>query len=806
MRQCERAFETLRPAIWLLIATLAVQTPVWAQFGIGKKKGKDGGRKATVDLIAARDAVVPGERLQLGLQFTVKDRWHIYWQNSGDSGMPPRVDWKLPDGFEAGDLQFPVPKRHEAAGGLIVTNILEGDPVLLVDLETPETIDAEKVRLAAHIKYLICEESCIREQADVELTLPVKATGAPPANEKIFKAARSELPGSSSKFVEVSSSIDGGPPNPGDTFALEVRLDIADGYRLVSNQPEKPSLVGVDVFVERVPNVYWDKVEFPEPKRGSVAEHGTIGAYDGTVTVRVPGEIDAEAEGPLDLGGIVVFQPCNGDGHCHEPEAVRFAMGKSSEKERVGTGPQPGDIEGTESEVAATTRPDGKRGMPEGTETTEAAAPVEAGSGSALEDFFRGLGLPGLLLGCFLYGLFINATPCVLPLLSIKVLGFVQQAHESRGRTLLLGLSFGAGVMLFFVILGLLAAQGTNVLQSPVAVIALGAIVLAMSLSMLGVYTLHVPQAATNLDASLQKEGLVTSFGKGSLAPVLGFACTGPLLAGAFGWATQQPPQIAIIAFLTAGLGMASPYMLLGANPNWLSFLPRPGNWMITFERIMGFLLLAMVIWLLHPLIYQIGPVGLEWTLGFLVFVGMACWIWGKIDVSMPPARQWQLRGLAAAIVMISAGLVYGTIYPLGPAMERVAAARSARSETPKDWSDGIPWKPWSPEAVEQTVRAGKPVFVDFTAAYCTQCKANKATATNTDIVRAKMKALGVVPFQADFTGGDKMIFAEMKRFGRPGPPMNLIYKPGDTERPVLLPTVLTKDLLLEQLDVVVPS
>jgi len=360
-------------------------------------------------------------------------------------------------------------------------------------------------------------------------------------------------------------------------------------------------------------------------------------------------------------------------------------------------------------------------------------------------------------------------------------------------------------VMLFFVVLGLLAAQGTNVLQSPVAVSALGTVVMAMALSMLGVYTLQVPTAATTLEATIQKEGMVASFGKGALAPVLGFACTGPLLAGAFGWATQQPPNIAIVAFLMAGLGMASPYMLLGANPNWLSFLPKPGNWMITFERIMGFLLLAMVIWLLHPLIAQIGPQGLEWTLGFLVAVAMACWVWGKVNAMMEATQRMQYRAGALLIVVLAGGLIYGWIFPIGAAVKQQRLAHASGHDAVTDWSNGIPWKRWSPEAVKETVREGKAVFVDFTAAYCTQCKANKLVATNTAEVRAKMKALGIVPFQADFTSGDDAIFQEMQRHGRAGPPMNLIYAPG-AEKPVLLNTVLTKDYLLKKLDEVVAS
>ncbi|MCH8912344.1 MAG: thioredoxin family protein [Planctomycetes bacterium] len=411
--------------------------------------------------------------------------------------------------------------------------------------------------------------------------------------------------------------------------------------------------------------------------------------------------------------------------------------------------------------------------------------------------------MSGLLAMCFLYGLLINATPCVLPLLSIKVLGFVQQAHESRRRTLALGASFGIGVILFFMVLGFLAAAGNNVLQFPVVVIGLGAVVMALALSMLGVYTLKAPDAAAKLDARIGQEGIATSFGKGMLAPVLGFACTGPLLVGAFTWATQQPPSIALFAFLFMGLGMASPYVLLGAYPNWLSFLPKPGNWMITFERVMGFMLLGMVVLLIHPLVTQIGAEGLEWTLVFFVAIAFGCWLWGKISMTMSAALRWRYRGSAIAVVALATVVIFGYLYPIGPAKDRQVAALQDRmrgTEKDKSWKDHVPWEFWSPEAVELALRDGKTVFVDFTAGYCTTCKLNKKFAIDTPEVRAKMEACGVVALQADFSTGDEAIFEELKKHGRVAVPMNLIYRPDRPNDPIVLEIALSKKYLLEQL------
>ena len=386
------------------------------------------------------------------------------------------------------------------------------------------------------------------------------------------------------------------------------------------------------------------------------------------------------------------------------------------------------------------------------------------------------------------------------------MLGFVQQAHESRRRTLALGLAFGAGVILFFIALGLLAMQGKNVLQNPAAVIALGAVVMALALGMLGLYTLQVPTAAAKLEATIQQEGLLSSFGKGALAPVLGFACTGPLLAGAFGWATQQPPLIAVGAFLFAGFGMASPYMLLGANPNWLSFLPKPGPWMITFERIMGFILLGLVLWLLNPLVAQIGARGLEWTMAFLLAVAVGCWLLGRIEITMAVAQRWRYRGASLAVVLAAGFIIYGWLYPLGEAIARQRAIQMNAYAGGEDWSSGIPWQRWSREGVTKAVDAGRVVFVDFTAAWCTVCKVNKAVALNTPEVRGKMQELGVVAFQGDFTFEDNSIFVELQRHGRAGPPLNLIYRPGNPESPIVLRPNLTTAYLLQKLDEAAPS
>ncbi len=760
------------PLFWLFT--------ILALTGDSPATGAEKSPRATVDWFASVEAAVPGKPFDLAIRFRMGEGWHIYWQNPGDAGLPPKVTWNLPPGFTVGELQFPVPKRH-AAPGNIVTNILEDEAVLLATVTPPDSAEPGRVTLTADVVYFVCQDVCVRETTKLQMELPVrpKGTEPAPANEEVFVAARRALPGKTSKYVSIKPVVSTSEFTPGKSFDFVLTVDVAPGFHIQSHEPLQASLVKADLFLDRIPGLSLQEPVFPPGQRRPVKVLGQISEYAGQIAIRVPGKVDDEAPAtPPRFGGVFTFQACNEQGNCFPPDALAFLLPPG---EKAG-GQQTGSVTDIQPSAPAAT-------------TAE-----EVGEGG-LDTFLRRLGLFGQLLACFIYGLFINATPCVLPLLSVKVLGFVQQAHESRRKTAMLGLAFGAGVVLFFVVLGLLATAGTNVLQYPAANIALGSVVLAMALAMLGVFTLQMPTAAATLEAKINQEGIASSFGKGALAPVLGFACTGPLLAGAFGWATQQPKHIAILAFLAAGLGMASPYMLLGANPRWLSFLPRPGKWMITFERIMGFLLLAMVVWLVNPLVTQIGAAGLQWTLIFFVAVGMACWVWGRVELTMPAAQRFRLRGAAAAIVVLGGLLIYGWVYPLSAAVTRQQVALAGNAEESHEGENGIAWRRWSPEAVRQEVEAGAIVFVDFTAAYCTICKVNKKIAINTPEFRQKLEELKAVTFQGDFSLPDKRIDAELKKHNRPGVPLNLIYPAGKPDEPILLPTQLTKQLLLDKLD-----
>jgi thiol:disulfide interchange protein len=263
-----------------------------------------------------------------------------------------------------------------------------------------------------------------------------------------------------------------------------------------------------------------------------------------------------------------------------------------------------------------------------------------------------------VLLAGFLGGLILNVMPCVLPVISIKILSFVQQAGEDPQRIFRLGLAFGAGIMVWFWAFAALSMTGDLPWQYPQVVIGLSAVLFVFALSLFGVFEIMLPGAAAGkLDALTAREGYSGAFLKGVLATLLGTACTAPFLAGAMAYALTQPAWIVFLVFSAAGLGMASPYVLLSAKPAWLKFIPKPGPWMITFKQAAGFVLLGTVVWLLWILAAQLDAQGVVWTVAFLGFLGLAVWMLGLINPTWPAAGRATVW--AASIVVAAFGFYF---------------------------------------------------------------------------------------------------------------------------------------------------
>ena len=286
------------------------------------------------------------------------------------------------------------------------------------------------------------------------------------------------------------------------------------------------------------------------------------------------------------------------------------------------------------------------------------------------------------LLAGFVGGFILNFMPCVLPVISIKVLSLLGQAGQARRRVLGLGLAFSAGMIALFVVLGLLvttAGQTWGALfQSTTFLIVMLGVVVAMACSLFGAFTLAVPAAVGDADAAIEGEGYVGSFGKGVLAVLLGTPCSGPLLGSAMAWAAAKSaagqPHVGMLVFVSMGLGMASPFLVLAAKPEWMRFLPRPGAWMETFKQAMGFLLLLTAVYVLYLLQDRILPAVL-----FSLGVAFAAWLYGRlVQPGRSPGANWVGRGVVVAVI---AAVAWASFFALPDDLSRQSpAAESIRA------------------------------------------------------------------------------------------------------------------------------
>ena len=264
----------------------------------------------------------------------------------------------------------------------------------------------------------------------------------------------------------------------------------------------------------------------------------------------------------------------------------------------------------------------------------------------------------------FLGGLILNIMPCVLPVISIKILSFVQQAGEDPKRVFRLGLAFCGGIMVWFWAFAYLCTRGDLPWQYPEVVVALGAILFVFALSLFGVFEIVLPGAAAGqLGAIANREGYGGAFLKGLLATLLGTACTAPFLAGAMAYALTQPTGVVFLVFTAAGLGMAAPYLLLSAQPAWLKFIPKPGAWMVTFKQAAGFVLLGTVVWLLWILADQTDGRGVVWTVAFFGFLGLAAWLLGQTKPTWAAGSRAAMWLASLVVILFGLYFCYSVMY-----------------------------------------------------------------------------------------------------------------------------------------------
>ncbi len=419
-----------------------------------------------------------------------------------------------------------------------------------------------------------------------------------------------------------------------------------------------------------------------------------------------------------------------------------------------------------------------------------------AGLGPPARAAGGGLGLPLALAFAFLGGVVLNLMPCVFPILSMKALALASHAGDGA-RPRAQALAFLAGVLATFVALAaaLIAAKAAGAavgwgfqLQSPGVVAGLSLLMLLIGLNLSGLF--EVGLSLQQAGSGAPREGAIGSALTGVLAVVVAAPCTAPFMAGAIGWALTQSELVALLVFAALGLGFAAPFVALAFAPALLRRLPRPGAWMDGLKKVLAFPMYGAAAWLAWVLTQQAGSTALAALFAAAVVLAFSAWVFGAAQRAQAMGgRAAGLYGLSALAVLAAAGLAVAGVNAPSPANAAQATGAGAAV---------LPSEPFSPARIAELQAEGRPVLVDFTAAWCLTCQVNEQVALSRPQVAQAFAGAKAVYMRADWTRRDPAIAQALAEHGRAGVPLYLVYGPGSGEQ--VLPQILTPDIVLSAL------
>lgn len=717
----------------LILSALFLINPAVAQT-------PDTSPKVSVRIMPEFDAVKPGQTLTLAIEQTIKDHWHTYWKNPGDSGEATRINWVLPQGVTASAIQWPVPEAIPF--GPLVNFGYNNKAVYLVDITVPADYKETRLPITADLEWLVCSDICIPETDKVELDLPVTTTDSTPSDAAFFADARAKIP----QIVAWQGMVE----ENNNTLLLTFQPD-ADILPLLS------SATKVDFFPEE-----WGLIQNAGKQNLKIEAD--------KFTLSIPRDTRSLSE-VTEIKGIIAYQLADGTRKGFAVQTPLAAMPVANEV------------------IPAAPDATPPENIDDATKTTLPAVQTDA-------TLFQAL------LFALLGGLILNLMPCVFPILSIKALSLVKLSDGQQHQAVLSGVAYTLGVLACF---GLIAGAliglqhaGQNIgwgfqLQNPVVVLLLAYVLFIVGLNLSGYFEFSSRLASIGQHLT-QKKGYTGSFFTGALATIVATPCTAPFMGVALGYALLQPPIVSMAVFLTLGLGLALPYLLLCIIPKLRRSLPKPGLWMETFRQFLSFPMYASAAWLLWVYMQQVEGyyAGLLALLG-VVFIALAFWVWQRAP-EKNPARLF-VRAIAAVFIIISVSIASLSMAKM-PVVETMDTEETASVK-------GEGTIPYSKAKLDQLLTGNDPVFVEMTASWCITCKVNERIALATDATREVFKNEKVTYVQGDWTNQNPEITNFLKQYGRNGVPIYVFYGKRDAatgERPeaVVLPQLLTSGLVAE--------
>jgi thiol:disulfide interchange protein DsbD len=730
-REKEHSMRRIRTILTFCLALCASRLAV-AQTDLSSFGDSSPHTKAT--LILSADTAKPGDTILAGVDLKIDAGWHIYWKNPGSAGIPTEIKWQLPAGISAGEIQWPLPKKIPPID--LTAYGYEDEVVLIVPLTLASNLASGPLDLKADISWLECKEQCVPGKTSVNTTLNIG--------------------------TETKSSA-----------AMPIIQSWGDKV------PKRAAVWALSAWWENTTNADERKLNISGRALPGQAKDGALGNVD-----FYPDANDHfEIEGDLEKSSLTNFE---------------FAIRKPFKKL---DGDWPTNITGTLTMGEGNSTAGFDVFFPVAASAPTAAATISSeteGADTSPQPLWR------MLIYAFIGGLILNIMPCVLPVIALKILGFVSEAKSSPQRIRALGGIYAAGVLFSFAVLAAIvigvksaghqAGWGMQ-FGNPIFIVCLATLSTLVALNLFGVFEVNIGGRVMNTAGELaSKSGAPGAFFNGVLATALATPCTAPFLSVALGFAFAQSAPVVLLFFLTVGLGLASPYLVLSWNPAWLRFLPRPGAWMEKFKIAMGFPMLATVVWLMSIAVSSYGRRTI-WLGIFLVIIAAAAWVFGEF---FQRGRKHVNLALGVVLVLVVGGYAYALEEELQWRKLQPAGGGDAALE---NIPGGILWRAWSPKAVTDARTAGHPVLVDFTADWCLTCQVNKKTSIEIASVRSKLKDLDGVALVGDYTLFPDNITTELKYFKRAGVPLVLVYPKNPEERPIVLPEVLTPGIVLNALE-----
>ena len=567
---------------------------------------------------------------------------------------------------------------------------------------------------------------------------------------------------------------------PGDRIPVAVILDIAPEWHVWTSEAQAKALpagmvafdaaIFTEITLQGVSPASAASapggIQWPKP-HGVTLDQGdgpqAFAVYEGEAIAYVPVVVSDSASGRVELAFDVTVQACTDT--CLAPSTIPVKLALDVRADAGDVAADPAVFGGFDPSALGAGADAG--GGPSATGVARAAPIRVPLFGWDFElDPESGTFFPIMLLLAFVGGAILNFTPCVLPVVPLKIMGLAGAAGGERRRTFVLGAAMTAGVVGFWGVLGVLLSsvkgfeQSNQLFQYPAFTITVGAFIAVMAAGMAGFFTVGLPQWVYSVET--KNESIPGSVIFGVMTAVLSTPCTAPLMGAAAGWAvTTKSPLTIIAVFLTIGLGMGAPYLVLSAYPQLAKRLPKSGPASDVLKQVMGLLLMAAAVYFIGAGIngYRTEPIKAHWWLIGALGVAAGLWtVWNALKLAKTGAGRATFVAAGVFIAVVS-----GAIPPV-LTYER------------------LPWKPYSAEALAGAMRDGDVAVLDFTAEWCINCKTFEKTILESDAVSAVLNEPGVALLKADITGKNAPGSAKLAELGRVTIPLLVVYAADGTE------------------------